>query len=1086
MHSAKLPLLSALIAAATLYAVTPSAQAVLTYTISGTWDTTARRDAADAAMQAVVNLYNAYSPTGFDNRNVYVYYDAGIPTAQASYGGAIGFGGTYPAQRVTQHEMAHYLGLPSGNWNSLMSGGWSGPQAAALVKQFDGDQATLNGDSIHFWPYGLNYDNEFSGINAQRQVAMVYAMRADLGIGPTAHPSAATTVALTASDPYGQSGFNYSDRWSDGYFAHAGADYSTGPYQMRTPQSANSFTFAGRSLTLDDSTDSTGLLFKGEGAGGVVTIDDLQLDGGWITHAGTNGVADLFQLAGNVNVVSDSNIRANNGNINILADVHGDGALTIRPTSNINENNRYVRFKSAHNTFTGDIVNEARFELAAGANFKFEIGPAGVSNAITGAAARTTLINGLFEFDFSGASANQGDSWALVTAANTSYGANFNIAGFDSTGGVWSNGDYSFTQATGLLTLVTAWATDGGGLWSNAGNWTGGVPAAGGDATLGSALTAPHAPATVSLDAPVTLNRLTFDNASRYVIAGANALTLTGGAQLAAKSGSHEIAVPVAGTAGLAITGNGTVELSAANPYSGDTNIHSGTLKLTGAATIANSANIRVHPGATLDVSGVSAPFTLAGGQTLHNDSNTTVVGNVAAASGAVVTGAGAFADNLDMQAGSTLRIGAAGLPIASSLALIDNFDSYNNSTNQNIGAHGNGDVTGGKWDGVFDGTNNGQIVDNANPADNALVAFGIPGQGAGGWRGGVTNLAANFPTDVSLPDGDTATYFFQVMNEGNAYADTMIGLTETLGSLDINDAWQDFSVMPFVAGNPGSAQLKAAGQTIAPLVDGQWQNVWLVVDNANKTFDVYTSTGDDQGVLALNDVGFTYQANPVNLEAFGIAGREDGRVRIDNIYVAEGENTANPLAAGGGILYAPEVLTVAGDVTLQAGSTVSFDIAAAGVNDRLDIGGEFLAAGTLAVTLDGAAPALGLGDAFDLFDFATAAGSFDAFNLPSLAAGLVWNVSDLTVTGELSVVADVDLDDNGLVDGGDFLLLQRSDPAALATWQNQFGNHVIASAPPPPPRTAAVPEPATATLAGLCAFVSGLAARRLRQRRCS
>ena len=78
-----------------------------------------------AAIQLVVNRYNAYGD--FGNANVYVYYNAGIPTAQASYNGSIGFGGTYPNERVMAHEMAHYLGLPSGNWGGLMTGGsWDG------------------------------------------------------------------------------------------------------------------------------------------------------------------------------------------------------------------------------------------------------------------------------------------------------------------------------------------------------------------------------------------------------------------------------------------------------------------------------------------------------------------------------------------------------------------------------------------------------------------------------------------------------------------------------------------------------------------------------------------------------------------------------------------------------------------------------------------------------------------------------------------------------------------------------------------------------------------------------------------------
>jgi hypothetical protein len=45
------------------------------------------------------------------------------------------------------------------------------------------------------------------------------------------------------------------------------------------------------------------------------------------------------------------------------------------------------------------------------------------------------------------------------------------------------------------------------------------------------------------------------------------------------------------------------------------------------------------------------------------------------------------------------------------------------------------------------------------------------------------------------------------------------------------------------------------------------------------------------------------------------------------------------------------------------------------------------------------------LGNVFDLLDFASASGSFNTLNLPSLSAGLAWNTSNLLTTGQISVV---------------------------------------------------------------------------------
>ncbi len=58
------------------------------------------------------------------------------------------------------------------------------------------------------------------------------------------------------------------------------------------------------------------------------------------------------------------------------------------------------------------------------------------------------------------------------------------------------------------------------------------------------------------------------------------------------------------------------------------------------------------------------------------------------------------------------------------------------------------------------------------------------------------------------------------------------------------------------------------------------------------------------------------------------------------------------------------------------------------------------------------------------------------------------------------SVVADVDLDDDGDVDGNDFLLIQRTAPTLIAEWRTQFGTGAISA------NVGSVPEPSAAVLA--------------------
>ncbi|MFI6277609.1 hypothetical protein [Streptomyces sp. NPDC050988] len=131
------------------------------------------------AMNAAVARYNNVSDLG---KTITVRYDPGVPTADGNINGTIRFGNRgYMTERTALHEIAHTIGVgTSSGWSSLGgSGTWRGAQATALVKQFDGSGATLSTGGGHFWPYGLNYDNEFSNTAANRHVQIVAAMVRD-------------------------------------------------------------------------------------------------------------------------------------------------------------------------------------------------------------------------------------------------------------------------------------------------------------------------------------------------------------------------------------------------------------------------------------------------------------------------------------------------------------------------------------------------------------------------------------------------------------------------------------------------------------------------------------------------------------------------------------------------------------------------------------------------------------------------------------------------------------------------------------------------------------------------------------------
>lgn len=118
------------------------------------------------AMDSACWYYNRH--TTFSG-NIWVYYNAGIPTAQASYHGSIGFGPnkTYMWVGTAMHEIAHFMGSgTTTNWQNLMvSNVWKGATASSLLKTATGE--TLKGDLMHFWPYGINYKSEITALGNQ-------------------------------------------------------------------------------------------------------------------------------------------------------------------------------------------------------------------------------------------------------------------------------------------------------------------------------------------------------------------------------------------------------------------------------------------------------------------------------------------------------------------------------------------------------------------------------------------------------------------------------------------------------------------------------------------------------------------------------------------------------------------------------------------------------------------------------------------------------------------------------------------------------------------------------------------------------
>ena len=172
-----------LVLAVVAYASTASC-AALTYTIQKASNPTADQNDAyakiDTAMKLAIARYGRYCNAKC-TKNIKVAYAPGVPIAEANYNGDLRFGSNraYMTERTAMHEISHTLGVgQTANFDSLCaSGNWK--TALPLLRSFDGSSAKISCGGSHFWPYGLNYDNEWSETNANRHVQMMQAMLND-------------------------------------------------------------------------------------------------------------------------------------------------------------------------------------------------------------------------------------------------------------------------------------------------------------------------------------------------------------------------------------------------------------------------------------------------------------------------------------------------------------------------------------------------------------------------------------------------------------------------------------------------------------------------------------------------------------------------------------------------------------------------------------------------------------------------------------------------------------------------------------------------------------------------------------------
>jgi fibronectin-binding autotransporter adhesin len=169
----------------------------------------------------------------------------------------------------------------------------------------------------------------------------------------------------------------------------------------------------------------------------------------------------------------------------------------------------------------------------------------------------------------------------------------------------------TLVAASSALAATQTWNTGGPtNNWNTSDlNWGGASWGSGNDAVFGGT------GESITLSSAVTAHNLTFD-VTGYSIAPlptTNVLTLNGTTPTISVTNLADtatISAIIGGSAGLTKAGAGTLVLTAANTYSGDTNISGGTLRIGTGGSLKNSTNVTIAAGATLNLNDTNVSIT--------------------------------------------------------------------------------------------------------------------------------------------------------------------------------------------------------------------------------------------------------------------------------------------------------------------------------------------------------------------------------------------------------------------------------------------------------------------------------------------
>ncbi len=756
--------------------------------------------------------------------------------------------------------------------------------------------------------------------------------------------TAAGSMNFNAGNAISMAGFNLSTAGGDvGMTAGAGGITGLGTINL-----------VGGTLTVDSSgaitqnagdtiTGATALVKRGAG---VLTLSTSNgYTGATVIEAGTLrlGAANRIGNSSAVTVVSGATFDLNNF-AETVASIAGAGSITlgsgtlmaggsgastefsgsVSGTGGLTKTGAGVLTLSGSNNYTGITTISGGTLRAMGGDAIGDASRVNLSNAagvLLDLAADETIGN------LSGGGGNGGNVALNANRLTVNQAANTTFAGVASgTGGI-------VKQGAGILTL------------SRANTYTGTTAIEAGTLAFGVNNVLANASQIIVNGGTLAIGSRTDTVAGVQLLSGA----ITGSGVLTSTSDydlqAGTVSARLGGTTGLTKSTGGTVLLSGANAYTGDTAINDGTLRLGAANRIGNASDVIVGSGATFDLSNNAetvASIAGAGSITLGSatlasggtGASTEFTGSVTGTGGLTKTGAGvltlsgsnSYSGTTTISGGTLRAAGGSAIGDASQVTLANTVGVLLDL----VADEAIGNLSGG-------GANGGNVALNANTLSvnqSGNTTFAGNASGAGGLikpgAGQLTLSRANSYTGDTVIEAGTLR-----LSGGAAIADAgavvvnggtlRVSTAETIGSL---------------SGAGGSAVLlnstltfgDAADTNIASTISG---NGALIKLGSGAT--TLTGTNTYTGTTTIN--GGTLVAGSAGALGGTGSGTTVGNgatLAIANVALGSEALTLNGAGSSGGALVGIGAASAGGTVTLASSAT----IAALAATDTLTLNG--------------------------------------------------------------------------------------------------------------------------------------------------